>query len=212
MTAAPLVPRDLIDPTPTVLALRILPWIPSWSATSPSRRRLLTGGGRCRTSAPRDGDAGELGRRVTAPHRMGAGGCRAASALAAQAHDGMARVARRCRRCGGGGRASRARGRLGRARRGMAGCPSASRSARSRSASSSARRRRASSRRDRGPGSVCPAVTCWCAAAAAIGLTAVREHRRAAAARDLSADSAAARPAWRPEKRHPPTKVPSSAR
>ena len=55
------------------------------------------------------------------------------------------------------------------------------------------------------------AGTSSCAGRRAIGMTAVRETR-AAAGDEAQTAAAAARPAVRPENRHPPRNVPSSAR
>ncbi|HEX5859898.1 MAG TPA: hypothetical protein VFY91_17455, partial [Microbacterium sp.] len=94
MTAAPLVPRDLIDPTPTVLALRTL-------AVDPELECDLTVEAVLLQPAPEGTDIvlPETATRATwagvSPPRTGwaPAGELDAAALAAQAHDGMARVA-----------------------------------------------------------------------------------------------------------------------
>ncbi|HWI30379.1 MAG TPA: hypothetical protein VNT50_02735 [Microbacterium sp.] len=94
MTAAALVPRDLVDPTPTVLALRTLAVDPELECDLIVEASLLT--------AAADEDAIVLPDAATraawagvSPPRGGwvAAGELDASALAARAHDGMARVA-----------------------------------------------------------------------------------------------------------------------
>jgi len=94
MTAAPLVPRDLIDPTPTVLALRTL-------AVDPELECDLTVDADLLQPAPKATDITLPETAIRAawagvsPPRAGWApvGELDAAALAARAHDGMARVA-----------------------------------------------------------------------------------------------------------------------
>jgi len=93
MTAAPLVPRDLIDPTPTVLALRTLAVDPELECDLTVEAGLLQAADATDITLP------ETATRATwagvSPPRTGwqPTGELDAAALAARAHDGMARVA-----------------------------------------------------------------------------------------------------------------------
>ncbi|MGC5171151.1 hypothetical protein ACPW96_11900 [Micromonospora sp. DT81.3] len=94
MTAAPLVPRDLVDPTPTVLALRTLAVDPELECDLTVDAALLQP-----ASLPTDITLPDTAIRAAwagvSPPRAGwaPAGELDAAALAAQAHDGMARVA-----------------------------------------------------------------------------------------------------------------------